>query len=98
MAIDFKVELTIREDFVTEFLDLVEIDIGNIHSNAKNSAIKSFRVIKGKDNNSFILLQTITSKKDLLQHLLTAEYEWTKLINSPVVLSHKYTFCYYIDD
>jgi hypothetical protein len=98
MPIDFKVELTIREDFVTEFLELVEMDRDRIHSNAENSAIKSMRLIRNKNNNSFILLQTVTSKKELLQHLLSNEYEWTKLINNPVVISHKYTFCYYIDD
>ena len=59
MPIDFKVELTICDEFVTQFLELVEIDKARIYSNNKNSAIKSLRVIKEKNKNNFILLHDI---------------------------------------
>lgn len=95
MPLDFKIEFILHEEFITEFLDLIEQDkltalSGNI--------IKSFRIITdNKNKNHFLLLQTIKSKKEFLEHLSQENYKWKEFINTNCVISYDTSLLYYID-
>lgn len=97
MPLDFQVELIVHEDFVIEFLELIEQD-KLIALSLSGNIIKSFRIIRNnKNKNHFILLQTIKSKKEFLEHLSQENYKWKEFINTNGVISYDTSLLYYID-
>ena len=97
MPLDFKVEIIVQDDFITEFLELIEQDKLTALTLSGN-IIKSFHIIKdNKNNNHFILLQTIKSKKEFLEHLSQENYKWKEFINTNGVINYDTSLLYYID-
>ncbi len=90
MTITVQVEITVRSDKVTEFLEIMEHDKKTA---LETDCISSFDIITDKiEQNKFILLQTVTSKKDLLDHMKKSHYRWKEFMKTGAVLAynHKY--------
>jgi quinol monooxygenase YgiN len=90
MTITVQVDITIRSDKVTEFLEIMEHDKKTA---LETNCISSFDIITDKiEQNKFILLQTVTSKKDLLDHMKKSHYRWKEFMKTGAVLAynHKY--------
>jgi hypothetical protein len=97
MPLDFKVEMIVHDEFITEFLELIEED-KLIALSLSGNIIKSFTIIRdNKNKNHFLLLQTIKSKKEFLEHLSQEKYKWKEFINTNGVISYDTSLLYYID-
>jgi quinol monooxygenase YgiN len=90
MTITIQVDIMIRSDKVTEFLDIMDDDKKTA---LQTKCISSFDIIRDDNEpNKFILLQTVTSKTDLLQHMKQSHYRWKEFMKTGAVLAYKHTY------
>ena len=92
MTITIQVDLTIRSDMVPEFLRIINDD-KKTALEAEGGIISSFDIITDECSpNNFTLLQTVTSKDDLLRHMKSAHYKWKDFMGTGAVLAYKHTY------
>jgi quinol monooxygenase YgiN len=59
----------------------------------ETDCISSFDIITDNvEPNKFILLQTVTSKEDLLDHMKKSHYRWKEFMKTGAVLAYKHTY------
>ena len=92
MTITVQVDLTIRSDMVSEFLEIIYAD-KKTALETENNIISSFDIITNELNpNKFTLLQTVTSKEDLLRHMKDAHYKWKDFMKRGAVLEYNHIY------
>jgi quinol monooxygenase YgiN len=90
MTITIQVDIIIRSDKVTEFIEIMDDDKKTA---LETECISSFDIIRDEiETNKFILLQTVTSKKDLLEHMKNSHYRWKEFMKTGAVLAYKHTY------
>jgi quinol monooxygenase YgiN len=92
MTINIQVDITIRTDKVSDFLEIINAD-KKTALETEGGIISSFEIITNESEpNHFTLTQTVTSKEDLLRHMKNAHYKWKEFMKTGAVLSynHKY--------
>ena len=92
MTITVQVDLTIRSDMVSEFLEIIYAD-KKTALETENNIISSFDIITNELNpNKFTLLQTVTSKEDLLRHMKDEHYKWKDFMKTGAVLEYNHIY------
>ena len=92
MTITIQVDITIRSDMVSEFIKIINDD-KQTALEAEGGIISSFDIITNEHSpNKFMLIQTVTSKEDLLLHMKNAHYVWKDFIKTGAVLAYKHTY------
>ncbi len=92
MTITIQVDLTIRSDMVPEFLRIINDD-KKTALDAEGGIISSFDIINNECSpDNFTLIQTVTSKEDLLRHMKSAHYKWKEFMSTGAVLAYKHTY------
>ena len=92
MTITIQVDLTIRSDMVSEFLEIIHAD-KKTALETEDNIISSFDIITNEINpNKFTLLQTVTSKEDLLRHMKDAHYKWKDFMKTGAVLEYNHIY------
>ena len=72
MACTIQVDITIRSDKVSEFLEIINDDR---ETALKSDCILSFDIVTDKCSpNKFTLIESVTSKEDLLVHMRNTHY------------------------
>lgn len=92
MTITIQVDITIRTDKVSEFLEIIHADKKTALEN-HSDIISDFDIITDEySSNKFALLQTVTSREDLLRHMKDAHYRWKEFMKTGAVLEYKHTY------
>ena len=90
MPVTIQVDITIRPDMVSEFTELIHKDR---ETALKSECIFSFDIMTdSSEPNKFTLLETVSSKNALLQHMKTSHYRWSEFMKTGAVLAYKHTY------
>ena len=93
MTITIRVDLTIRDDMVSEFHDMILEDQKSALE-SEDGVVLSFDIVNDENTpNDFTLYQTSTSKEGLLKHMFFSHfYRWKPFMNTGAVLAYKHTY------
>ena len=92
MTIMVKVDLTIRDDMVNDFREMIHEDRKSALESLDGNVL-SFEIINEEHTpNQFTLYQESTSKEALLKHMKEHFYRWKHFMNTGAVISHKHTY------
>jgi len=90
MPITIQVNITIRSDKVDEFLEIMNHDK---QTALECECISSFDIDRDEiESNKFILTQTVTSKKELLDHMKKSHYRWKEFMKTGAVLEYNHQY------
>lgn len=92
MPITIKVDLTIRDDMVSAFHDMI-IEDKKSALESEDGVVLSFDIVNDENTpNEFTLYQTSTSKEDLQKHMKEHFYTWKPFMKTGAVLAYKHTY------